>query len=214
MKEFRYLIGWLLLVLLAVVGAGGAVLGSVQSPKTASLDKAVATTLAASSYSQVLTQVAPQGTETDYLTYQAPDRLGGYVQSGNMRTYVMVIGTTEYLARTVSATASTKHLVFSKQQTRGAQAVDPVHNYLRFAKLGTHITQDGNTYSFTLTRGGQTGKLTYTVSGQYVSEFTLKVQGASIDLMISQVGTAPPVALPSGSKVVTGSSALGGTAAG
>jgi hypothetical protein len=48
--------------------------------------------------------------------------------------------------------------------------------------------------------------LTYTVSGQYVSEFSAKVPGASIQLFISQVGSAPPVALPAGAKVQSSTS--------
>ena len=34
--------------------------------------------------------------------YQAPDRLGGYIQSGNKRTYVYVIGKWEYQSLTMA----------------------------------------------------------------------------------------------------------------
>ena len=51
----------------------------------------------------MVTESTPQGKQTDYLVFEAPDKLGGYVQSGNKRTYVYVIGDTEYQSLTVSA---------------------------------------------------------------------------------------------------------------
>jgi hypothetical protein len=161
----------------------------------------VANTLKASSYSQVLTESTAQGKQTDYLVYQGPDRLGGYVQSGKKRTYVYVIGTTEYQSLTVTSTTPTKHLVFYKQQSQGAQALDPVHNYLHYAAQAKHVTKSGSTYSFTLSQQGQLGKFTFTVSGNYISELTLTVKNASVQLIVSQVGSSPPVALPAGAKV-------------
>ena len=67
-------------------------LGVAQSPNNVPLQEAVDNTLAAPNYSEVLTESTPQGKQTDYLVYQAPDRLGGYIQSGTKRTYVYVIG--------------------------------------------------------------------------------------------------------------------------
>ena len=94
MSDFRPTISWLLLTMVGVVGVGAAVLGVSQAPSNVPLAKAVANTLAASNYSQVLTESTPQGKQADYLVFQAPDRLGGYVQSGTKRTYVYVIGNT------------------------------------------------------------------------------------------------------------------------
>ena len=202
MSDLRQTISWLLLVMVAIVGGGAAVLGISQAPKNVPLQEAVDNTLAAPNYSQVVTESTAQGKQTDYLVYQAPDRLGGYVQSGNKRTYVYVIGTEEYQSLTVAANASTKHLTFYKQQSQGAAALDPAHNYLHYTTQAKHVTQSGNNYSFTLTQSGQTGTFTYTVSGQYVSEFTLRVKSASVHLVISQIGSSPPVALPAGAKVV------------
>ena len=201
MSDLRRIISWLLLALVAVVGLCGATLGVALSPTTAPLSQAVTNTLAAASYSEVLSEQTPQGKETAYLTYQAPDRLGGYIESGSKRSYVYVIGGFEYQSVTVASTASTKQLTFYRQQSQGATAVDPAQMYLRLYKQGTHEAQSGSTYTFDLTQGTQTGTLTYTVSGQYVSEFSAKVPGASIQLVISQVGSAPPVALPSGAKI-------------
>jgi hypothetical protein len=223
---------WLLLGLLTVVGAGAAVLGVVQSPKTAPLyictppqqhvncTGAVPNTLAASNYSEVLTENTSQGTQTDYLVYQAPDRLGGYIQSGNKRTYVVVIGTVVYQSLTVTPDTPTSHLTFYRQQSQGAKTLDPVHGYLPYVSQGKTITRSGDTYSFTLTRtvrtatgktAKQTAALSYTVSGQYVSEFSLTVKNAAVNLVISQVGSSPPVALPAGAKVIGANSGAGST---
>jgi hypothetical protein len=215
MNDLRATISWLLLVMVGVVGAGAAVLGISQAPKNVPLHKAVENTLAASSYTEMVTQSSPQGTQTDFLVYQAPDRLGGYIQSGTKRTYVYVIGNYEYQSLATVSTASSRHLVFYQQPSEGVSAVDPAYNYLTYATKAKGITSSGSTYTFTLTQNGQTGTFVYTVSGNYVSTFSVSVQTASVHLAISQVGTSPPVALPLGAKVISspaGSSAPGGSA--
>lgn len=209
MSTMRQMIAWLLLVMVAVVGGGAAVLGVSQAPKTVPLQEAVSNTLGAPNYSEVVSESTAQGKQTDYLVYQAPDRLGGYIQSGNRRTYVYVIGNVEYQSLTVTANTPTKHLVFYRQPSAGAAALDPAHNYLRYAGRAKSVKQSGPTYTFDLTQGGQTGTFVFTVSGQYVSEVSLTVKSASVQLVISQVGTSPPVALPAGSKVVTAPSSPG-----
>jgi hypothetical protein len=219
MSNGRNLTSWLLLGLLTVVALGAAVLGVAQSPKNAPLISctsaqqpvlkcmgAVPNTLLASNYSEVLNESTPQGKQTDYLVFQAPDRLGGYIQSGTKRTYVYVIGKWEYQSLTVAAGVSTDHLTFYRQASQGATALDPAHGYLPYAKQAKDVTHSGDTYSFTLSettaQGKQSGTFTYTVSGPYVSEFTLNVATASVQLVISQVGSSPPVELPAGSKVI------------
>jgi hypothetical protein len=219
MSNGRNLTSWLLLGLLTVVGLGAAVLGVVQAPKNATLIScasrqqpvlkcagAVPNTLKASNYSEVLAESTPQGQQTDYLVYQAPDRLGGYIQSGAKRTYVYVIGKFEYQSLTVANDASTAHLEFLRQPSQGAQALDPAHGYLPYAKQAKNVQQSGDTYSFALTetttQGRASGAFGFTVSGPYVSEFTLKVQTSSVQLVISQVGSSPPVKLPAGARVV------------
>jgi hypothetical protein len=222
MSNGRNLTSWLLLGLLTVVGLGAAALGIVQAPKSASLQQAVANTVGsatipgvlgvtktpgAANYSEVLIESTPQGKQTDYLVYQAPGRLGGYIQSGTKRTYVYVIGKLEYQSLTVAAGASTDHLTFYRQATQGAQSLDPAHGYLPYVRQAKNVTRSGDTYTFTLqettTQGKQTGKFTYTVTGPYVSEFTLTVAASSVQLVISQVGSSPPVALPAGAKIIT-----------
>jgi hypothetical protein len=219
MSTGRYLTSYLLLGLLTVLALGGAVLGVVQSPKSAPLISctspqqpiekctgAVPNTLGAANYSEVLNETTPQGKQTDYLTYQAPDRLGGYIQSGTRRTYVYVIGTSEYQSLTVAAGTSTADLTFYRQASQGAKALDPAHGYLPYAKQAKDITQSGDTYTFTIsettTQGKAIGTFNYTVTGPTVSQFTLDVAKSSVDLVISQVGSSPPVELPAGAKVV------------
>jgi hypothetical protein len=202
MSNLRQSIGWLLLVMLAVVGGGAAVLGVSQAPKNVSLPVAVENTLTAPNYTQVLTESTAQGQQSDHLVYQAPNRLGGYVQSGNRRTYVFVIDNVEYQSLTVPANAVPKHLIFYKQPSQQAANLDPVHNYLRYANQAKNVKKSGLTYTFDLTQGGQTGTFVFTVSGPYVSSVSLNVKSASVQLVIAQVGTSPPVQLPPGSRVV------------
>ncbi len=206
----RNTIAWLLLALLVVVGAGAAVLGVAQAPTNAPLLNAVTNTLSAPNFSEVLVENTAQGQQSDYLTFQAPDRLGGYIQSGDRRTYVYVIGTYQYQSLTVPAAAAPRRLVFYRQLSQGAVSLDPAHGYLPYATQAKHPSQSGDTYSFTLTKGGQTGTFTYTVSGQYISQFSLTVPHASVTLDISHVGTSAPVELPVGAKVVSAPTAPAG----
>ncbi|MHB8429389.1 MAG: hypothetical protein ACYDDZ_02525 [Acidimicrobiales bacterium] len=203
MREPRFLTGWLLLGLVVVFGVGGAVLGVFQAPSGVPLRQAVASTLKASGYTEVVTESTPQGAQTDHLVYQAPDRLGGYVESGARRTYVYVIGPFEYQSRSVPSGAVPAHLTFFRQAGQGAKALDPARGYLSYAALGRNIQQSGSTYSFSIRRSGQTGHFTFTVSGRYVSEVLLGVSSSSVRLVISDVGTSPAVALPPGSRVVS-----------
>jgi len=170
------------------------------------LQQAVTNTLSAPNYTEVLSQSSSQGKQTDYLKYQAPDRLGGYIQSGSKRTYVYVIGSTEYQSQAVPNGTSIKQVTFQSQSSQGVTALDPAHSYLPNVTQTKHVTRSGNTYSFTLSNQGQTGTFTYTVNGQYVSTFNLKVSSASVQMSISAIGTSPPVALPAGANVSPASS--------
>ena len=160
-------------------------------------------------YSEVVNENAPQGTQTDRLKYQAPDRLGGYIQSGSKRTYVYVIGSTQYQSGAVPNNTLTKQLTFHQQASQGATALDPppptATSLMPIRQSTRHAA--GDTYSFTLNQGGKTGTFSYTVNGQYVSTFTLRVSNSSVRLDISAVGTSPPVTPPTGSKISPASSA-------
>jgi hypothetical protein len=205
---------WLLLGLLTVVAAGAAVLGVAQQNAPLyscaahqhglKCSGAVTNTLTAHNYTEVIVEKTPNGSQTENLVYQAPDRLGGYIQSGTRRTYVVVIGSVLYQSLTVSTTAPTTHLTFYKQSLapgQGAASLDRVNTYLPYVWQSKNVTSSGNVYTFTLTKSGQTGSFKYTVSGQYVSQFILTVANASVQLDISQVGSSPPVALPAGARV-------------
>jgi len=196
------LIGWLLLVLVAVLAAGGAALGVTQAPKQATLQNAVKNTLNAANYTSDVLESSSQGTQTQHLVFQAPSRLGGYVDSGTVRVYVAVIDGVEYQSNQVSPSASTDHLTFQKQASQPASSYDPVHEYVTLAKNAKHVHQKGDTYTFTVTQGGQTASFTATVIGQYLSDLTITATGAQLSLTVASVNSSPPVTLPAGAKVV------------
>ena len=195
----KYL-SFVLLGVLSLVGLGAAALGIVQSSSATSLGQAVTNTLKSPNYSEYLVEKTPQGNQTASLVYEAPDRLGGWLESAGRRTYLVIIGPTEYISVTRPA-GSTAPPVFYTQQTTGAQAVDPAHTYLPYYDKGPS-TRSGSVTTVTLSQGGQTEKLVYTVTGNFVSKFTATTPGGTISLDISKVGTSPAVALPKGAKVI------------
>ena len=199
----RKLIGWLLLVLVGVLAAGGAVLGISQAPKQATLQTAVKNTLAAANYTSDVLENSPQGTQTQHLVYQSSGRLGGYVDSATVRVYVAVIGGVEYQSNQVAPGTSTAHLTFQKQSSQPAKSYDPVNEYVALAKNPKNVHQKGNTYTFSVTQRGETASFTVTVIGQYLSSLTITASGAQLSLTVSSVNTSPAVTLPAGAKVAT-----------
>ena len=200
MSDAQRLIPWLTLALLTVVGAAGAALGIQQSPQQATLDRAVSNTLKAPNYSSLLVSTGTQAA-TQNLVWEAPDRIGGYVDTGKRRFYVAVIGSFEYQSTQVSTSTGPTNLTFLKGASQPASAYDPVQGYLPYAQKATDIHRNGDVYSFTVTQQGQTAQFTVTVSGQYVSDLTITATGLHADLSITDVGTSPPVTLPAGAKV-------------
>jgi hypothetical protein len=199
----RRAVSFLLLALLLVAAGAGAAVGATQAASGAPLSQAVANTLAAPNYTEVLSERTPQGNQVAHLVFHSPDRLGGYVQSGSRRTYIAIIGSTEYQSVTVSASHGPSHLTLYSQPSQGAVAIDPAHTYLPFYSKGTNVQKSGSTTTMTLTQGGQSDKLTFTVSGSYVSNFAATTPTGNLSLAISDVGTSPPVVLPANSRVVT-----------
>jgi hypothetical protein len=197
----RKYLAFLLLGILTLVGAGGAAIGAVQSQSGTDLGQAVKNTLGASSYTETLVEKTPQGNQSAHLVYQAPDRLGGWLLSAGRKTYLFIIGTTEYIAVSQSASAPMPK-TFYTQQTTGAQAVDPAHTYLPYYDKGKS-TRSGSVTTVVLTQGNQKETLSYTVTGNYVSRFTASTPGGTIDLGISDVGSSPAVQLPQGYKTTT-----------
>ena len=194
----RKYLAFLLLGILTLVGAGGAAIGAVQSQSGTALSQAVKNTLGASNYTEDLVEKTPQGNQSAHLVYQAPDRLGGWLLSAGRKTYLFIIGTTEYIAVSQSATAPMP-TTFYTQQTTGAKAVDPAHTYLPYYDKGKS-TRNGSVTTVILTQGSQKETLTYTVTGNYVSEFNADTPGGTINLGITDVGSSPAVELPKGYK--------------
>ena len=183
------------------MGAGTAILGAVQSTSGTDLGQAVKNTLGAPNYSENLVEKTPQGNQTASLVFQSPDRLGGWLLSAGRKTYLYIIGTKEYIAVSQKASAPAPK-TFYTQESAGAQAVDPAHTYLPYWDKGKS-TRSGSVTTVTLSQGGQTEKLTYTVTGNYVSKFTASTPGGTIVLDISAIGTSPSVSLPAGFKTTT-----------
>jgi hypothetical protein len=198
----RKYLAFVLLGILTLVGGGFAAAGAVQSTSGASLGQAVSNTLKASNFTEDLTEKTPQGNQQAHLVFQSPDRLGGWLRSSGHKTYLFIIGTKEFIAvtRSASAPAPTK---FYTQQTTGAVAVDPAHTYLPYWNCNPRPGAAKQVCPSTLKQGGSTTTLTYTVTGNYVSNFKAVTSGGTIELAISNVGTSPKVNLPKGYTITT-----------
>lgn len=194
----RKFLAFILLGILTLVGAGGAFLGAVQSSSATDISQAVKNTLKAPNFTEDLTEKTPQGNQQAHLVFQAPDRLAGWLVSSGRKTYLFIIGSTEYIAVTGAASASTPK-IFYTQQTQGAAAVDPAHTYLPYCTRKP-ATRSGSVTTVTLSQGGQTEKLMCTVTGNNVSNFKAVTPGGTIELAVSAVGSSPSVQLPKGYK--------------
>jgi hypothetical protein len=193
---------FLILAILVLLGGAGALLGLSQSKNATSFATAVTNTLGATSYDESVVATAQGVVESDHLTYNSPDKLGGYVQRNNQRTYVYIIGGRAYETKTVAASTPTSSLTFySQPATQLANASDPVRQYLRLAGMATNVVQHGQTFTFSVNRGGQTGQFSGSIAGNYISTLNLKVTGETIDLSISNVNSAGTVSLPAGATV-------------
>ena len=200
--------------MLTVLGIGGAVLGIVQSPKESGLRAAVTNTLAASNYTEDLSEVTSQANQSEHLVFEAPNRLAGYVQSGAKRQYVVIIGSVAYQTGVVSTSTPTDKLVFKKQATgepNAAVSSDPVHTDLPFVKKAKNVKQDGDVSTFTLTQQGGVELFHVTVAGQFVSDLSVTATAGRLHLAISSINGSPSVQVPTGAKV---SSSSGSSSAG
>ncbi len=223
MNESRFSYPYLLLAVLMVVGGGFALLGyaTSSSAATVSLSTAVTNTIDSGNYNEVYVQKTATASQTDTLAFQTPDKLGGFVDRGKQRIYDYILGAYAYQSQAVTPTTPTSKLIFYKQvNTTPAKRQDPVATYLPIYKQkpADKIVQNGNVFTFTLVQSGQTGNFSYTVDGKYVTKFQLTVTGQTgqsetIQLTISDFGTAPPPALPKDAtiKPLPASAATGGT---
>ena len=211
--------GTVALVVVLVLGAGGLVaallvLNGPTKRANVPLAQAVADTLGASGFSEHLTESTPNGNQTADLVYQAPNRLGGWLASAGHRTYLVIIGGTEYIGTTQPGTDRVVPRSYTSQATTGAATVDPAHTYLPYYSKGRSHTFGGIT-TVTLHSGTQTETLTYSQDGGHVSTFRAVTPGGTITLDIGSVGVAPAVSLPAGYTAVPGTaSTTPGTASG
>ena len=177
MNDLRQLIAWLLLALVAVVGAGAAALGVAQAPKNVPLKQAVANTLGAPNYTEVSPRSTPQGTQTDDLVWQAPDKLGGYVaerKQAHLRLRHRGQGVPEP-DRVGGHPHQAPGVLPAAEPGGGGSSTWPSTTWVSLNWPRTSC-RHGNTYTFSLTQGGQTGHFDYhRVEGKYVSAINLTV---------------------------------------
>lgn len=198
---------WALLVAVGSLVAIGALLLAIhlgsKGSTPVSLSTAVTNTIDSGNYNEVLQRsTAPALTAT--LAFQTPDKLGGFFDRGKQRFYDYFLGAYEYQSQAVTPTTPTSKLVFYKQvNTEPAEQMDFVATFLPIYKQkpADKIVQNGNVFSFTLVYSGLTENFTYTVDGKYVTKFQRTLTGTAessetIQLTISDFGTAAPPALP------------------
>ena len=169
-SDMRKYLAFLLLGILTLVGAG-------RRPPSASCrrraaqrcSQAVKNTLGASNYTEDLVEKTPQGNQTAHLVYQAPDRLGGWLLSAGRKTYLYIIGTTEYIA---SASRPSAPIAEDLLHPADHRAPRPSTRPTPTSRTTTRASpRAGSVTTVTLTQGSQTETLTYTVTGNYVSAF-------------------------------------------
>jgi hypothetical protein len=164
---------------------------------TVPLARAVTNTLGASGYTEVLSESTNQGNQTGHLVYQAPDRLGGYLDSAGHRMFLVIIGSTEYLSVATPSTVTSPPSQYFSQATSGVTTVDPAHTYLPYFDKGP-ARRRGAVTTVTLTQDGKTETLVYTVAGDHVTAFRATTPQGTIRLAISDIGSSPSVTLPAG----------------
>ena len=182
--------------------SGQSTKGEHSSKGPVPLATAVTNTLRSSNFTEQLTESTPQGDQSGHLVFQAPDRLAGYLDAGGRRTYLVVIGSTEYIAISTPTAGGSAPSSYFSQTSQAATAVDPVHTYLKYASQGA-ARHSGAVTTVTLRKAGQLETLVFTVKGSHVVSFHATTPGGSIQLTISNFGSSPSVALPAGAKIVS-----------
>ena len=110
------------------------------------------------------------------------------LQSVGRQTYLFIIGSTEYISVTQPAKGAKGPTVFYTAGDHRGPGRGPGPHLPPYYDKGTS-TRSGSVTTVTLTQGGQTEKLTYTVTGNYVSNFKAATPGGTINLAISDVGS-------------------------
>jgi hypothetical protein len=210
MTDARRTLSWLLLVLVGVVTAGGAFLAVYYAPSqpATSLNLAVKSTNAATSYTENLKQTSTtNGVGVLHLVVQAPDRAAGYEQGVGRRSYLVVAGNTVYQTTPTKVTNSTTVHRFRVLHVQNPMSqVDPLPSYLALVNRAKAIHQNGSVYSFTLaTNTGAKAQLSYTITGEYVSRIEVRIPGSVTQIDLTNVNSSPPVMLPAKSLIRSGS---------
>jgi hypothetical protein len=209
MTDARRTLSYLLLVLVAVVTAGGAFLAVYYAPSqpATSLSLAAKATNAATSYTEDLKETAPTGTAQLHLVLQAPSRAAGYQQARGLRSYFVVVNDTVYetVARSINSSI-TSHRFGIQHVANPLPQVDPLPSYLAVVSRAKAIHRNGDVYSFSLkTNTGATALLRYTVTGDYVSGIDVSIPGAVTHIDVTNINTSPPIQVPPTSSISSGS---------
>ncbi len=199
----RKYMAFVLLGILTVAGVGFAVLGVVQSKSGTDLGQAVSRTpWRPPTTPSTWCRRRPRATRRPIWSSRPPTGWAATLLASGHKTYLFIIGTTEYIAVTTTASAPVPTKLLHTEDDRGEC---PWTRPTRTCATTTRgpSTRSGSVTTVTLTQGGQKETLTYTVTGNYVSEFHAATPDGAINLAISDVGTSPPVALPKGYTITT-----------
>jgi hypothetical protein len=209
MTDARRTLSYLLLVLVAVVTAGGAFLAVYYAPSqpATSLSLAAKSTNAATSYTEELQQTLSSGTVHLHLVVQVPGRAAGYEQGTGRRSYLVVVDNTVYQSPPAKITASPATPRFKVIHVANPLSqVDPLPSYLNLVGRAKAIHRNGSEYTFSLTTsaGGQ-ALLRYTVTGDYVTRIDVLIPGSVTRIDVSHINSSPPIQVPPTSSISSGS---------
>ena len=186
----RKYLAFLLLGILTLVGAGGAAVGAVQSQSGTALSQAVKNTLGATNYTEDLVEKTPQGNQSAHLVYQAPDRLGGWLLSGRSQDLPLHHRDHRvHRGQPVGLRPDADDLLHAADHRRpggrpGAHV--PARTTTRASPPGTDRSPRSSS-----TQGSQKETLTYTVTGNYVSDVQRRPRRAARSTSASRTSTRP-----------------------
>ena len=209
MTDARRTLSYLLLVLVAVVTAGGAFLAVHYAPSqpATSLSLAAKSTNAATSYTEELQQTSSSGSIHLHLVVQVPGRAAGYEQGTGRRSYVVVANNTVYQSPPAKIAASPAKPRFRVIHVANPLTqVDPLPSYLNLVGRAKAIHRNGPEYAFSLsTSTGRQALLRYTVTGDYVTRIDVVIPGSVTRIDVSHINSSPPIQLPPTSSISSGS---------
>ena len=147
MSDSRQMITWLLLVLVAVVGGGAAVLGVVAGPEQR---PAVAGRRQHPGGLQLLRgrhrDRRRRASRPTISSTRPPTGWAATSRAGTSAPTSTSSGPSSTRASPCRPPPPTKHLIFYQQPSQGAATLDPAHNYLQYANQAKNVKQSGATY--------------------------------------------------------------------